>query len=261
MFPRLFTIGSFSVPTYGITIAIAYLVAAWYLRKKALAEGLPEQKVFDLSIAILATAILGAKLLLVVVEWKHYLASPKDLLGVVRSAGVFYGGLICASVVGIWYMRRHRLPAWKVADMGAPAIALGEGIGRWGCFAAGCCYGRESHGPFAVTFTDPIAAEQVGTPLHLPIHPTQIYLSVNAFAIFLFLHWLYKRKSFDGEIFCTYLLLYAITRGIIEIWRGDIVRGFVIPGVLSTSQFIGVLVALASIAMMVRLSRRERAEA
>jgi phosphatidylglycerol:prolipoprotein diacylglycerol transferase len=145
--------------------------------------------------------------------------------------------------------------------MGAPAIALGEGIGRWGCFAAGCCYGRESHGPFAVTFTDPLAAEQVGTPLHLPIHPTQIYLSVNAFAIFLFLHWLYKRKSFDGEIFCTYLLLYAITRGIIEIWRGDIVRGFVIPGVLSTSQFIGVLVALASIAMMVRLSKRERAEA
>jgi len=261
MFPRLFTIGSFSVPTYGITIAIAYLVAAWYLRKKALAEGLPEQKVFDLSIAILASAILGAKLLLVVVEWKHYLSSPKDLLGVVRSAGVFYGGLICASVVGIWYMRRHRLPAWKVADMGAPAIALGEGIGRWGCFAAGCCYGRESHGPFAVTFTDPLAAEQVGTPLHLPIHPTQIYLSVNAFAIFLFLHWLYKRKSFDGEIFCTYLLLYAITRGIIEIWRGDIVRGFVIPGVLSTSQFIGVLVALASIAMMVKLSRRQRAEA
>ncbi len=261
MFPVLFRIGSFAVPTYGITIAIAYLVAAWYLRKKALAEGLPEQKVFDLSIAILASAILGAKLLLIVVEWKHYSANPRDLVGVLRSAGVFYGGLIAASIVGIWYLRKHRLPAWKVADMGAPAIALGEGIGRWGCFAAGCCYGRESHGPFAVTFTNPLAYEQVGTPLHRPIEPTQIYLSLNAFAIFLFLHWLYKRKSFDGEIFCTYLLLYAITRGVLEIWRGDLVRGFVIPGVLSTSQFIGVLVALASIGMMVMLSRRQRAEA
>lgn len=258
MFPVLFHIGKLAVPTYGITIAIAYLVAAWYLRKKALAEGLPEQKVFDLSIALLASAILGAKLLLVVTEWKHYWADPKDLLSVLRSAGVFYGGLIAASVVGIWYMLKHRLPAWKVADMGAPAIALGEGIGRWGCFAAGCCYGKDTSGPFGVVFHNPVAHEQTNVPLGVPIEPTQIYLSLNAFAIFLFLHWLSKRKSFDGEIFCTYLLLYAITRGILEIWRGDSVRGFVVPGVLSTSQFIGILVAIAAIVMLVVLSRRSR---
>jgi phosphatidylglycerol---prolipoprotein diacylglyceryl transferase len=261
MFPVLFHIGKLAVPTYGITIAIAYLVAAWYLRKKALAEGLPEQKVFDLSIAILASAILGAKLFLVIVEWKHYWSDPKDLVGVLRSAGVFYGGLICASVVGIWFLIRHRLPAWKIADMGAPAIALGEGIGRWGCFAAGCCFGKETSGPFGVVFTNPVSHEQTGVPLGVPIEPTQIYLSLNAFAIFLFLHWLYKRKSFDGEIFCVYLLLYAITRGILEIWRGDKVRGFVVPGVLSTSQFIGVVVAIAAVAMLVVLSRLKRAEA
>jgi phosphatidylglycerol:prolipoprotein diacylglycerol transferase len=258
MFPVLFHIGSLAVPTYGITIAIAYLVAAWYLRKKALAEGLPEQKVFDLSIAILASAILGAKLLLVITDWKLYWHDPKELVNVLRSAGVFYGGLICASIVGIWYLIRHRLPPWKVADMGAPAIALGEGIGRWGCFAAGCCFGKDTSGPFGVVFKNPIAHEQTGVPLGHAIEPTQIYLSLNAFAIFLFLHWLYKRKSFDGEIFCTYLLLYAITRGILEIWRGDSVRGFVIPNVLSTSQLIGVLVAVAAIAMLFALSRRHR---
>jgi len=76
--------------------------------------------------------------------------------------------------------------------------------------------------------------------------------------IFLILQWAYRRKTFEGEVFWLYLLLYSITRGILEIWRGDLVRGFVIPGVLSTSQFIGVLVALASAAMLFYFSRRQR---
>ena len=120
---------------------------------------------------MLASAILGAKLLLVLVEWKRYVANPKDLIEVVRSGGVFYGGLICTTVVSIWYMKKNGLPAWRIADMGAPSIALGEAMGRWGCFAAGCCYGKESHGPFAVTFSDPFAHEAVGTPLGVPLHP------------------------------------------------------------------------------------------
>src|ERR1700733_6237754 len=119
MFPRLIRIGSFYLPTYGVTLAIAYLTATWFLRRKALKEGLPEQKGFDLSLVLLASAILGAQALLVIVEWEHYLNQPKDLVDVLRSGGVFYGGLICASVAGIWYLRKHRLPAWKVADMGA----------------------------------------------------------------------------------------------------------------------------------------------
>ena len=222
---------------------------------------MPEQKVLDLALYILASAILGAKLLLVIVEWKRYAANPKDLIEVVRSGGVFYGGLICATAVAIWYMKRHGLPAWRIADMGAPSIALGEAIGRWGCFAAGCCYGKESHGPFAVTFSDPFAHEAVGTPLGVPLHPTQIYLSLNAFLIFLILQWAYRRKSYDGEVFWLYVLLYAITRGILETWRGDLVRGFLIPGVLSTSQAIGLVTAAIAGGMLFYLSRRYRAEA
>lgn len=242
-------------------LAIAYLTGIWLLRRKALREDLPDQKILDLCLYILASAILGAKLLLVLVEWRRYLARPADLVEVLRSGGVFYGGLIAATAVAIWYMRRHDLPAWRIADMGAPSIALGEAIGRWGCFAAGCCYGKESHGPLAVTFTDPFANEAVGTPLNVPLHPTQIYLSASAFLIFLILQWAYRRKTFDGEVFWLYVLLYAITRGILETWRGDLVRGFVIPGILSTSQFIGLLTAALAGGMLFYLSRRSRATA
>ena len=222
---------------------------------------MPDQKILDLSLYILASAIIGAKLLLVAVEWRRYAAHPADLVEVLRSGGVFYGGLIAATTVAVVYMRKNALPAWRIADMGAPSIALGEAIGRWGCFAAGCCYGKETHGPFGVTFTDPFANEAVGTPLNVPLHPTQIYLSINAFLIFWILQWAYRRKTFDGEVFWLYVLLYAITRGILEIWRGDTVRGFVIPGVLSTSQCIGLLTAAVAAGMLLYLSRRSRAEA
>lgn len=123
MFPRLFHIGSFYLPTYGVVLAIAYLTGIWLLRRKAIAAGLPEQKILDFSLYLLASAILGAKAMLILVEWRRYVANPRDLIEVLRSGGVFYGGLICATVVGIWYLRKHRLPAWQVADMGAPSIA------------------------------------------------------------------------------------------------------------------------------------------
>lgn len=261
MFPRLIQIGSFYLPTYGVVLAIAYLVGIWLLRRKARAEGLPDQKIFDFSLYVLAAAILGAKALLVIVEWRRYAANPASLVEVLRSGGVFYGGLIAATTVGIWYMKRHRLPAWKVADMGAPSIALGEAIGRWGCFAAGCCYGKPTDGPLSVVFTDPFAHDAVGTPLNVPLHPSQIYLSLNAFLIFLILQWAYRRRTFDGEVFWLYVLLYAITRGFIENFRGDSIRGFLIPGILSTSQFIGLVAAAAAVGMLVFLSRRRRAEA
>jgi len=261
VFPRLIQIGSFYLPTYGVVLAIAYLVGIWMLRRKAREEGLPDGKIFDLSLYILAAAILGAKALLVVVEWRHYVKSPGDLVEVLRSGGVFYGGLIAATAVGIAYMKKHRLPAWKIADMGAPSIALGEAIGRWGCFAAGCCYGKPTDGPFGVTFTDPFAHEAVGTPLDVPIHPTQIYLALNAFLIFVVLQWAYRRRSFDGEVFWLYVLLYAITRGILETFRGDSSRGFLVPGLLSTSQFIGLIAAATAVGMLVFLSRRRRAAA
>ena len=256
MHPRLFTIGSFYLPTYGVLLAVAYLAAIALLTSKADREGLPKNEISDLSIYILASAILGAKLLLAIVDFKEYLADPHAALELVRSGGVFQGGLIAASAVGIGYIRKHGLPVWKITDMAAPSIALGEAIGRWGCFSAGCCYGKETRVPWAITFTDPFAREAVGTPLNTPLHPTQIYLSLNALLLFLLCEWVYRHKKFDGQVFWIYVLGYAVTRSAIEQFRGDLVRGFVIPEVLSTAQFIGLLMAVVSIGMLWFLSRR-----
>lgn len=261
MHPKLVSIGSFYLPTYGVLLAIAYLTAIWWLERKAERENLPKEKIFDLSLYILASAIIGAKLLLAVVDFREYLEDPRNAMELLRSGGVFQGGLIAATAVGFWYIRKHRLPLWRIVDMAAPSIALGEAIGRWGCFAAGCCYGKPTHVPWAITFTDPFAHEAVGTPLFTPLHPTQIYLSLNALVLFAICEYFYRHKKFDGEVFWIYVLGYAITRGIIEEFRGDLVRGFVIPDVLSTAQFIGILMAACSIVMLAVLSRRSRVKA
>ena len=184
--------------------------------------------------------------------------NPRSLVEVLRSGGVFYGGLIAATAVGIWYMRKHRLPAWKIADMGAPSIALGEAIGRWGCFAAGCCYGSRRL-TLRLSRSRILRERGGGTP-ERSLHPTQLYLSLNALLIFS-CPWAYRRRTFDGEVFWLYVLLYAITRGIIETFRGDSSRGFLIPGVMSTSQFIGLVAAATAVGMLVYLSRRRRAAA
>jgi phosphatidylglycerol:prolipoprotein diacylglycerol transferase len=256
MHPKLISIGSFYLPTYGVMLAIAYLFAIWLLTRKADREGLPKNEISDLSIAILAAAILGAKALLAIVDMKEYLADPRTAMELIRSGGVFQGGLIAATIVGVWYIRKHKLPVWRVTDMAAPSIAIGEAIGRFGCLAAGCCYGKPTNVPWAITFRNPFAHEAVGTPLNVPLHPTQIYLSLNALALFLICEWFYRHKKFDGEVFWIYVLGYALTRGVIEEFRGDLVRGFVIPGVLSTAQFIGILMALVSIVMLFVLRRR-----
>jgi phosphatidylglycerol:prolipoprotein diacylglycerol transferase len=260
MHPKLVSFGSFYLPTYGVLLALSYLAAIWWLGRKAARENLPREQIFDLSIAVLAAAIIGAKLLLAIVDFKDYLADPRSALELLRSGGVFQGGLIAASAVGIWYIRRHGLPLWRVTDMAAPSIALGEAIGRWGCLAAGCCYGKQTKVPWAITFTDPFARDAVGTPLNVPLHPTQIYLSLNALFLFAICEFVYRRKKFDGEVFWIYVLGYAVTRGFIENFRGDLIRGFVIPGVLSTAQFIGVLMAGVAILMLVILSRRRRTQ-
>ena len=258
MHPKLVSIGTFYLPTYGVMLAIAYLVAIWLLTRKAEKEGLPKNEISDLSIAILAAAIIGAKVLLAIVDFKDYVANPANASELIRSGGVFQGGLIAATLVGLWYIRRHRLPVWRITDMAAPSIALGEAIGRWGCLAAGCCYGKPTNVPWAITFRNPFAHEAVGTPLNVPLHPTQIYLSLNALVLFAICEWFYRRKKFDGQVFWIYVLGYALTRGVIEEFRGDLVRGFVVPGVLSTAQFIGILMAIASIVMLFVLRRRER---
>ena len=253
MYPELFSIGPITVYTYGVLLAASYLLGLQFAIARARRWGLDANRVLDLGIYIIIAALIGAKLLLVVTDFGQFRASPADLLSIARSAGVFYGGLITAIAVAFWYIHRHRMPFWTTCDAFAPAIALGHVTGRLGCFAAGCCYGKPANVPWAVIFTNPAAQANVGTPLGIPLHPTQLYESGAELLILIVLLATERRgRPFPGRTFWLYMILYAISRYIIEFYRGD-PRGVIFG--ISTSQFISLVLAPLAIAMLIWLSR------
>jgi phosphatidylglycerol:prolipoprotein diacylglycerol transferase len=248
LFPKLFEFSWLVIHTYGFLLAVAFLAALWASARAARRQQVDPAKIYDLGLYIAISALLGSKALLLITELGYYLEHPREIfsLATLRSGGVYYGGFILAVLVGVTVARRQRLPVWKVADCAAPGIALGQSIGRLGCFAAGCCYGKPTASLFGVTFTNPYSQETVGVPLKVPLHPVQIYESVASLVLFFILwEWL-KRKRFDGQVFILYLVLYSCTRFAIEFFRGDTERGFVLSGLLSTSQAIGLVLILAA---------------
>ncbi len=254
MYPRLFELGPITVYTYGVLLAAAYLLGLKLAMVRATRRGLDAARVLDLGIYIIISALVGAKLLLLVTDFQTFRSDPRELVTLARSGGVFYGGLILAVAVALWYIRRIGLPLWTTCDVFAPGIALGHVIGRFGCVFAGCCYGKETHVPWAITFTNPFAAANVGTPLGVPLHPTQLYeAGAEALILFFLLGTERRGRPFAGRTFWLYMLLYAVSRFIIEIYRGD-ERGTV--GALSTSQFISVILAPLAVVMLIYLARR-----
>jgi phosphatidylglycerol:prolipoprotein diacylglycerol transferase len=245
----------FRIHTYGALLAVAFvaglLVVSWQARKAGLDSG----RITDMAVWVLIAGLLGAKLMLVVVEWDHYARNWRDLLSLLRSGGVFYGGLLGGIAVAWYYARRYALPGWPTADVLAPGLILGQAIGRLGCFAAGCCYGKPANLPWAVTFTNLYAAREVGTPMDTPLHPTQLYESLANFLIFLGLIWLAPRKRFHGQVVLTYVVLYSAARFGLEFYRGDPSRGAFFGGLLSTSQLIAILLLAAAVVVLPRLAR------
>jgi phosphatidylglycerol:prolipoprotein diacylglycerol transferase len=255
MHPVLFEIGGWPVYSYGVLLAAAYLAGLQLAVVRARHAGLDSAKVMDFGIYLIIAALVGAKLMLVVVDFSYYRANPREILSLARAGGVFYGGLIAALTVGLLLVRRYKLPVWKTGDLIAPGIALGHVIGRLGCLMAGCCFGRPTSVPWAITFHNPLAGLNVGTPLDLPLHPTQLYDAGAELIILVgLLAFEKKGKPFAGRTFWVYMLLYAISRFIIEIYRGDD-RGMVF-NVLSTSQAVSIAVVPVSLFMLWRLSKR-----
>jgi phosphatidylglycerol:prolipoprotein diacylglycerol transferase len=259
MYPILFEIGRFPVYTYGLLLAAAYLLGLQFALIRAKARGLDPNRVMDLGIWIIVSALIGAKGMLVIVERDKFGWSWPDLMNLFRSAGVFYGGLIAAVAVALVYLWRHRMPVWTTTDVFAPGIALGPVIGRLGCLFAGCCCGRETSVPWAITFHSEYARDNVGTPFGVALHPTQLYEAGAELLILGVLLFMEKRgRAFPGRTFWSYMLLYGVSRFIIEFYRGDI-RGTVdvlSMMVLSTSQFVSLLVVPLSIVMLVVLGRK-----
>jgi len=271
MFPRLFTIpefdlwmwkgiGPLSLPTYGTLLAIAFLAGLWVVSREARREGLDPVVMSDLAVWALIGGLIGARMLLVVVDWRHYADSPRQLWSLLWSGGVFYGGLIGGFLVGLFYVVKHQLSVWRVADVTAPAVVLGQAIGRLGCLAAGCCYGKAATVPWAVTFHDLESYRNLGTPVDTPLHPTQIYESMAAALIFVVLLWLARRKRFHGQVAAGYVFLYSATRFGLEYFRGDAARGFPFGGPLSTSQCIGIALVVAMALCLPYLAKKQRVD-
>lgn len=219
MYPEVFHL-SF-LHTYGVLVAAAFLTALWLIGKLGREARLNPDDLTNLGIYCAIAAIGGAKLMMFLIDIPHYVEHPEEIfsLATLQAGGVFYGGLIGALIVAFWYMRKTKLPPLPTADIFAPAIALGHGIGRLGCFSAGCCWGRTAHVPWAVTFTNPAANQLTGVPLFEPLHPTQLYEAAAEFLICAILLWRIRSPHRPGAIIGLYLMLYSTARFLVEFYR------------------------------------------
>ena len=245
MFPRLFHLGNFSIPTYGVLVATGVLVGLWISVRNSEKQGIKAENAWDFGIALVLSGILGAKILYIILDWRSGHVYGQNLreiftLDTLQAGGVFSGGLVAAFITAWWFLRKHHMPALATCDAFAPGLAMGHAIGRLGCFAAGCCYGKPTTHFWGVTFTNPLAHEIVGTPLGQALEPTQLFESAVELGIFFLLTWMFARKKFDGQIFGAYLFLYGVARFLLEFLRDDPGRGSVFGGVLSGTQLIAI---------------------
>ena len=264
MYPRLFQIGHFSLPTYGFLVALGVLLGLTLSVRYSKRLGINPDDTWNLGILVVLAGILGAKILLIVNDWSYYTRNSGEIfsMNTLRSGGVFSGGLIAGLLAAAWYIYRHKMPPLRTCDAFAPGLAIGHAIGRVGCFAAGCCYGKETHAAWGVVFKNPLAAEWVGTPLGVPLEPTQLMEAVFELFNFFLLVWILKRKHADGQVFGTYLILYGIARFCIEFFRGDPGRGEVFGGIMTGTQMIAIiLVIVGGLFWLRRVPRAEIAAA
>jgi phosphatidylglycerol:prolipoprotein diacylglycerol transferase len=251
MFPVLIRIGPITIHTYGFLIATAFLLGLWLALRQAAREGLSKEKVTDIGFYALFAGIIGSRIFFIATEWEHYSSHPADMLKIWEGGLVFYGGVIFAIPVAVWYARRQGLLLWQTADIWAPSIAVGHAIGRLGCFCAGCCYGLPTDLPWGVTFNNPETLAIRGVPLH----PTQLYESAAELLNFVILLAIRRRKAFHGQLFWVYVLNYAVIRALIELFRGDRERGFILPGI-SVSQGISAVMLVTACAFLMKLRQR-----
>jgi phosphatidylglycerol---prolipoprotein diacylglyceryl transferase len=209
--------------TYGVLVAAGVLLGLWYARRQAPRAGLDPARTWNMGIYAILAALFFAKVWLVFSQWSDYAAHPRDILSLatIQSGGDFYGGVLGAVGTILIYSYIYNMPLLSVLDTFAAALPLGHAIGRLGCFAAGCCYGKPTTLPWGVTFSNPLSAQIAGTPLGVRLHPTELYESAAEFMNFLILVWLGKRQQFKGQMLGTYFLLYGFERGTIEFFRGD----------------------------------------
>lgn len=259
MRPILLEIGALPIRSYGVMMAVSFVVGIWLARRRARAHGLSPDLIIDLAFVVIIASILGARATYVAVHWQHF---SLDLAGIPRiwDGGLTqYGGIVLGMVAGVLFFRRRGVDPWLGSDIATPSLALGIAIGRIGCFLNGCCFGKPCSLPWAVTFPpDSIAGH------HFPgasIHPTQIYASLAALAIFFILLAVEKRKPFHGFLLGLFILLLSAARFAIDPIRYYEPMSMAIEidrFQLSSNQLMGLALIGAAMLFMTYLSRKNR---
>jgi phosphatidylglycerol:prolipoprotein diacylglycerol transferase len=249
MHPILINLGPLPIHTYGFMIAVGFLSSVAVVQRLAVRSKMDVDRLLDLTFMCLVVGILGARTLFIITRFSYYLSNPLDIFKIWEGGLVFLGGPLAVFPFLFWYVKKHKLPIWKTMDILAPGLVTGHAIGRFGCLAAGCCYGKPTGSSWygVRLYSDLVEKQSQG----ILLHPTQLYEAGALLILFLGLLAVFKYKKFDGQVALTYLLAYPIIRSIIEIYRGDLIRGFVIDDILSTSQFISILVFLAALVTLV----------
>jgi phosphatidylglycerol---prolipoprotein diacylglyceryl transferase len=246
MHPILIRIGTFYIPTYGVLVALGFLAGLAITLRLARRIGLPPDKITNLAVYCAIAGIVGAKLFMFLFDLGDYIKNPGEIfsLETLQAAGVWHGGFIAAFLVAVLYVRRHHLSAFPTMDAFAPGIALGQAIGRLGCFAAGCCWGTECTLPWGVRFRSDEAAP---VPLDKTLHPVQLYESVADLIIFGILYRQFNRTHRAGTVIGLYLVLYSTARFLIEFFR---VHEQPLAGPFSITQWIALALLAAGVGIL-----------
>ena len=257
MYPRILDLGTVTIHTYGLFLAAAFIVGIWITGRNSRKAGIDSDAIWNMGLIVLFSALVGSKIFLILTDFSYYRENPSQIfsLSTFRLNESIYGGLFMALGAAACFVWKKKIPPLRIADLAAPGIAFGQAISGTGCFFAGCCYGNPTNMPWGIVFSDSYTSQHQGTPLHIPLHPTQLYEVIGALLIFLFLMHRLSRKSISGQIILQYLGLFAVLRFAVEFFRGD-ERGFVLYGLLSTSQMIALLILIGSAAVYSLLRHR-----
>jgi len=261
----------FKLHTYGVMIAAGFVVAIYLAVRQAKREFIDPNVVLDLAFWILIAAMVGSRVLFIIVNADDYIADPLLLIKVWQGGLVFYGGFIGAVAASWYYCHRKGISFFRISDLLIPSVAIGHFFGRLGCYSAGCCHGSPTGVDwYGAVFTAKGTVVARSDLLGTPIHPTQLYESFGELCIFVLLLLLRPRKRYNGQLLVVWLFLYPAWRFLGEMFRGDLERGMLFewdlfgdfrPELLSTSQLVSLgLMGLAGFLYFTQRRKKPTAE-